>query len=354
MAIPDYDTNQFYTKLTITAIREEIPGVKSFYFEGDDAKAISYKPGQYLTFVHQCNHQEVRRSYSITSSPALQEPLSIGVKRVDNGFYSRKLVDEAKVGDTLYTIGATGLFTLPEKLAPYRQVFLLAAGRGITPIYSLLKTLLHAHPRIKVVLIYSNHYPDKTIYKAELEQLQQNFPEQLRVEFLYSVSVNLARARLYKDLLQQIVEQYVEAPFRQVLFYLCGPATYMRMCYYALRQKGVPNDNIRRESFSTAKVHVPLLPPDTDKHQVQIQLKDRIYQLEVQHPTTILQSARKAGVPLPYSCEAGRCGSCAARCTRGKVWMSYNEVLTEQDLAKGLTLTCVGYPVGGDVGLQVM
>lgn len=354
MEEPDNATNPLYTKITITAIREEAPGVKTFVFGGEDAKDIPYKPGQYLTFAHRAHHGEVRRSYSITSTPALHEPLAIGVKRVENGFFSRLLIDRAKVGDQLYTIGATGLFTLPDNLGSYKQVFLLAAGSGITPIYSLLKTLLYAHPELNVVLIYSNNHPQKAIFRKELEQLAHEFPGQLAVEFLYSVSPDLSRARLYKDLLQQLLRQYAVAPYGQVLFYLCGPTTYMRMCFYALRQAGVPNDNIRRESFSTVKVRVPLLPPDTDEHRVVLHLKNREYRLQVQYPHTILQAARKAGIPLPYSCEAGKCGSCAARCTKGQVWMSYNEVLTEKDLAQGLTLSCVGYPVGGEVVLEVM
>ncbi|WP_162054910.1 flavin reductase family protein [Pontibacter pamirensis] len=347
-------TNPDYTAITITDIQEEAPGVKTFVFGGDDAKDIHYQPGQYLTFAHLGHRGEVRRSYSITSTPALQEPLTIGVKRVENGFFSRELIDKARIGDKLYTIGASGLFTLPDDMSQYKKFFLLAAGSGITPVFSLLKTLLYAYPELKVVLIYSNNNPQKAIFRKELEQLAQDFPEQLHIEFLYSVSPDLKRARLYKDLLQDLLRQYAIAPYHQTLFYLCGPTTYMRMCFYALRQVNVPNDNIRRENFSTTKVKVPLLPPDTDKHTVVLHFKGREYKVQVQHPTTILQAANKAGMPLPYSCEAGKCGSCAARCTKGQVWMSYNEVLTEKDLAKGLTLTCVGYPVGGEVVLEVM
>ncbi|WP_242919936.1 ferredoxin--NADP reductase [Pontibacter liquoris] len=343
-----------YLPLTITAIKEEIPGFKTFEFGAEDAKAVPYKPGQYLTFVHPGLTQEVRRSYSIISAPALQEPLAIGVKRVENGFYSRRLVDNAQVGDTLQTIGATGLFTLPDDMTPYRQVFLLAAGSGITPIYALLKTLLYTYPAIHVVLIYSNSTPQQIIFREELEQLAIRFPAQLRIEFLLSNSPDLARARLYKDLLQDLLQQYTLAPYEQVLFYLCGPLTYMRMCFYALRQVNVPADNIRKESFSTAKVAPRVLPPDTEPHTVTLRFHDNSYSLQVQHPQTILQSAKKAGIAVPYSCEAGKCGSCAARCITGQVWLSYNEVLTEKDLQKGLTLTCVGYPVGGDVELEIL
>ncbi len=346
--------NPLYTPVTITAIREEAPGVKTFEFGGEDAKTIPYEAGQYLTFSYQTQHGEVRRSYSITSSPALHEPLAIGVKRIENGFFSRLLVDRAKVGDQLYTIGATGLFTLPKNIRSYRQVFLLAAGSGITPVYSLLKTLLYTSPEVQVVLIYSNNRPEVAAFREELQQLAQRFPEQFKLELLYSISPDLSRARLYKDLLQQLVRQYSMATFQKTLFYLCGPTTYMRMCFYALRQLAVPNDNIRRENFSTTKVKAPTLPPDTEAHPVTLHLKQHTYTVQVQHPQTILQAARNDNIPLPYSCEAGKCGSCAARCTKGQVWMSYNEVLTEKDLANGLVLSCVGYPVGGEVVLEVM
>jgi len=340
--------------LTITAIKEEAPAFRTFVFGADDANAISYQSGQYLTFVHQEHGAETRRSYSITSSPALQEPLAIGVKRVENGFFSRKLVDNAQVGDKLLTIGAAGLFTLPDDIGRYKQVFLLAAGSGITPVFSLLKTILYTYPQLHVVLLYSNSSHKSIIFREELEQLAERFPEQLQVKYLLSDSPDLARARLYKDLLQLLLKKYAVAPYNQILFYLCGPLNYMRMCYYALRQVAVPNDNIRKESFSTTKVVASNKPPDIEPHQVTLRFRKQEHQLMVKYPQTILQAAKKKGIILPYSCEAGKCGSCAAHCTHGQVWMSYNEVLTEKDLKKGIALTCVGYPVGGDVVLDVM
>ncbi|MCX2741202.1 iron-sulfur cluster-binding domain-containing protein [Pontibacter anaerobius] len=337
--------------LTVTAIHEERPDFKTFILKPD--KPIDYKAGQYLTLVHTEKNQDIRRSYSITSSPALQEPLSIGVKRIENGFFSRRLVDDVQVGDKVYAAGAAGLFILPENMHDYRQVFLLAAGSGITPELSLLKTILYTYPDVAVMLIYSNSKPAKAIYKKELEQLAHTFPKRFRLQFLFSNSPNLAQARLYKDLLQQFVRQFAEAPLQQVLFYICGPHSYMRMCYWALRQIDAPNENIRRENFNTTKVSVKQMPPDTEPHEVILRYKDREYKLTMEYPDTILRAARKAGLNLPYSCEAGKCGNCTARCTKGKVWMSYNEVLTERDLQQGLTLTCVGYPVGGPAVLEL-
>ncbi len=345
--------DSLYQELTIREIREEAREVKTFYFEENPANKIAYEAGQYLTLVRQTPIGEIRRSYSITSSPVLPEPLAIGVKRIENGLFSRYLIDHAQPGDVIYTTGAAGFFILPPDISAYKQVFFCAAGSGITPIYSLLKTILHVHPALAVTLIYSNHSANDTIFREDLNQLAQQFPEKLQIEFLYSNNPNLNQARLHKSLLQAFWYKYVTVPPEQVLSYICGPLNYMRMCTYALREVGVSADNIRKENFNTEKPIIRNEPPDTEPHEVTITYHQQQYSLLVQYPKTILQTAKEAGIVLPYSCEAGRCGNCVARCTQGQVWMSYNEVLTDRDLANGLTLTCVGYPVKGDVVLSI-
>lgn len=343
-----------YRTLTISNIKEEVKGAKTFTFEEDPRDKIVYQPGQYLTFILQTQLEEIRRSYSITSTPVLHEPLSIGVKRVENGVFSRYLVDSAKVGDKLLTIGAGGFFTLPEDVLSYRQAFFFAAGSGITPIFSLMKTILYAYPSVAVVLIYSNSSPKTTLFLEPLHNLLKEFPERLHVELLYSVSADLIRARLYKDLLKKFYRQFAIAPGPAMLFYLCGPENYMKMCLYALRQLGVPAENIKKENFSTVKVVPKGGPPDKEPHAVTVQFKDTAYEFNVRYPASILQAAKDAGIMLPYSCQAGRCGSCVAKCLQGKVWMSYNEVLTDKSLKNGLVLTCVGHPIEEDVVLEIL
>jgi ring-1,2-phenylacetyl-CoA epoxidase subunit PaaE len=128
----------------------------------------------------------------------------------------------------------------------------------------------------------------------------------------------------------------------------------MRMCTYTLQEEQVPKDNIRKETFIIQGKQTPKKePPDKNAYNVTIQYADESYQLKVQYPDSILQAAKKENISLPYSCEVGRCGNCAAKCIIGKVWLSVNEVLTETDLQNGLTLTCVGHPVDGDVTLRI-
>jgi ferredoxin-NADP reductase len=343
-----------YRPLTVVAVRPETADTVTLELAPVEGQPFLYRAGQYLTLVQHEHGQEVRRSYSFSSSPALPEPLRITVKRIANGLMSRRLVDQARPGDVLLTSGAAGLFTLPDDVRHLRQVWLLAAGSGITPIFSLLKTLLVTEPALTAVLVYSNHSPATTIFREELAALAARYPARLRIEWLYSNAPDLARAHLYKELLEQLVRQHATVPPAELLAYVCGPLNYMRMCTYALRELQVPPENIRRENFNTEPAYrAPLLPPDTDVHPVTVRWAGREYAFDSQHPDTILQAARRHDLRLPYSCEAGRCGNCVARCTQGRVWMSYNEVLTERDLARGLVLTCTGYPVGGPVRLEI-
>jgi ring-1,2-phenylacetyl-CoA epoxidase subunit PaaE len=338
-----------YEQLVISDIREEIKDVRTISFS---AATFSYKAGQYLTLVKKSGEQEVRRSYSIVSSPLLNEPLSICVKRIENGVFSRYLVDEAKVGDVVLSTGTGGFFTLPDDLQNYKQLFLLAGGSGIAPNMSLLKTALHSHPELDIVLIYSSRSKSDTIYYEQLQQLAREHPS-LHVEYLLSNTKQLLGARLHQILLKKLLQQYAQASYQDILFYICGPFSYMRMITYTLAEEHVPERNVRKENFNASKPVVTKEPPDKDAHLVRISINGQKHSFEMQYPDTILKAAQRKGLSLPYSCEVGRCGNCAARCIKGKVWMSYNEVLTDREVSNGLVLTCTGYAVEGDIELVI-
>lgn len=347
----NFDTG-IYKKLRIKEIREEVRDFKTFIFE--PGHQISYKAGQFITLVDDLQNSEVRRSYSICSAPSLNEPLAIGVKRIENGYFSRKLVDKAKVGDELVTIGSSGFFILPDNINDYNQIVFLAAGSGITPIYSLLKTVLHDFAHIRVLMVYSNPSPEETVWRNELQSLSEIYEGRFILEFIFSNAPDLTRAHLYRELLLEFLFAYDIKDYNRTLFYICGSEVYMRMCTYVLQEQGVPKDHIKKENFIIQRIDPPKqLPPDTSSHNVSITYGDEFYKFVVMYPDSILKAAKKRGILLPYSCETGRCGNCAALCVSGKVWLSYNEVLTEKDLASGLTLTCVGHPVDGDVSLVI-
>ena len=147
------------------------------------------------------------------------------------------------------------------------------------------------------------------------------------------------------------MNEYLSVPAQHALYYMCGPFEYMRMINITLLER-VPAKNIFKESFITLPRLVIPKPPDTDVHNVAIHINNREYHLNVQYPASILATAKKNKIELPYSCEAGRCGSCVATCTKGKIWMAYNEVLTDDEVEKGRVLVCQGFPVGGDAEIS--
>jgi ring-1,2-phenylacetyl-CoA epoxidase subunit PaaE len=340
-------------QLTIEEIIAVGKGVKFFYFTKESSKAIQYKPGQYLTFILSEDQSEIRRSYSLCSTPGIDERLCIGVKRIDNGTFSRYLYDEVKVGDLLWTVGPGGVFVLPGDIHKFRQIYFIAAGSGIVPIYSLLKACLYHYTELQIILIYSNSSPATTMFLEELKLLQIEFPGRLLIEFLFSDSQNLLGARLHPDLIRSFVSEHSNGNLKDALYYICGPEPYMRMCIFTLRSMDIPADLIKKEIFHTYKTVRKIDPPDKATYEVTIVAGPVIHKIREEYPFSILQSARKAGLSLPYSCDAGRCGNCLAKCTSGKVWMSYNEVLTDRELSEGYILTCTGHAIGGDVTIII-
>lgn len=337
------------TTIRIAEIVQETEDFKTFVFE--EGHGLSYQAGQFLTLIYTSGESETRRSYSITSSPVLGEPLSIGVKRIPNGFFSRRLFDLARPGDTLVTTGASGLFRLPDDVSKYSRLLFFAAGSGITPIFSLIKTALHSTDLL-IELAYSAPSAGAAPYHTELQAYADRFRGRFVLHTFFGRMFELVRARLNRDSFYKLVDG---APIGKelTLAYTCGPESYMRMVVYMLLEWGLPRDQIRREDFLPVTRKTPKAdPPDTGTHQVTLTVNRNFYTFPVVYPETILQAARRAHISLSYSCETGRCGSCAMRCTSGSAWMSNNEVLTDADIRAGLVLTCVGHPLDGDLVLE--
>ena len=235
--------------------------------------------------------------------------------------------------------------------ANLEQLFFLAAGSGIAPVYSLIRYALQKWSDVSITLIYSNRHEKDVIFFEALQSLQNQYTDRFNIEWLLSSNNNIYKARLSNYLLNILLRKY-KAAANNTLFYMCGPFDYMLMIQITLLSYGVPIKNIYKEQFSTLPRIVKPVPPDTSKHNATIQIGNKEYELSVQYPSTILAAAKAQNIMLPYSCEAGRCGSCTAKCTIGNVWMAYNEVLTDDEIAKGRVLVCQAYPVGGDVVIE--
>lgn len=319
-------------------------------FSSPEGKKIEYLAGQFLVFTFNINGKEIRRSYSICSSPILNEPLSIAVKLVENGEITKLLHHKVGVGDVLYALEPNGIFTyLPEKEIK-RTVFLFAAGIGITPIYAILKTALLVENHSKIILIYSNKSILKTLFYEELNLWQEKFTDRFKIIYLFSESKNLLTARLNNVRIEQIVKDHLTYDKKDALFYTCGPINYMVLCRITLRALGYNQEQIKRETYFIPEDEVDeddlseKKIKDTNTYSVIIDYQDKTYHLNVPYYKRILDVALEQHIKLPYSCGAGMCSTCSSTCISGGVRMDYNEVLTDEEIKNGRVLICTGHP----------
>ncbi len=338
----------------ITAIRAETATVKTFVLKPESGETISYKAGQFLTFLFWINGEEIRRSYSLSSAPALHEPFSITTKRHANGAITRLMHDTLQVGDVLQALSPAGMFTIEPEPLEEKDIFLIAAGTGIVPIFSLLKELLTVEKNSNLTLIYSNHQKSDAVFYNELIAWQQRFPQRLHIEFLFSDHQQILKARLSSTSLKMLLDKHQHFPRNQALLYTCGPYYFMQMVQIVALTHGFNPAHIRREIFTLPDINAPQPAFVTTIDETVTLIKGGItHKLYVPYQQSILTAALKNGIELPYSCRAGRCSSCRAKVLQGKVVMHYNEVLTDADEEAGYTLTCTGHPVTSDVVIEV-
>lgn len=339
--------NSIVQQLKVIRIMEETKDAKTFVLEPMNGWEPVYKPGQFLTLVFYTEYGEKRRSYSMSSSPATDKEISITIKKLDNGEFSRALLNTVNPGDILDSTGVAGQFILPEDDPLIKQYMFIAAGSGITPCFSLIKTLLQKGTQ-KVSLIYSNKSREDAIFYKQLKALESEYPEQLTIKFLFSNESGIYNTRLSSWLLDQLIDQYLKVERNEVMFYVCGPFDYMLTVQITLLSR-FPASHVIKENYSSLPRKLKAMPPDTEEHQASIHIAGNSFSISTQYPESILDAAIRQKVQLPYSCKAGRCASCIATCSKGKVWMAYNEVLTDDEVEKGRILVCQSYAVGGDV-----
>lgn len=324
--------------LTVVDIIPETPQSKTLVLRSSEA--LSYQAGQFLTLLFNRSGHEVRRSYSMSSAPGIDTELSITVKRRPNGEVSRYLLDHVRVGDQLESLEPSGRFVLEPPTEQPRDVVMIAAGSGITPLYAMLKTSLKQDPLSRVVLLYSSRSRADTIFFGQLEQLEAQYPHQLIVCHLWSSEGQ----RLNNFVLEQLLRQYLRHAPERALFYLCGPPDLMRTAQITLKFMGFEREQIKKEHFVIDEPPASTVPTLPTAAELTLHFKNQTHQISIAPHQTVLDAALAAGIRLPYSCRGGRCSACAGRCTRGQVLMSVNDVLTDRDTTQGYILTCTAYP----------
>jgi ring-1,2-phenylacetyl-CoA epoxidase subunit PaaE len=346
-------------QLRITEISKQ-PGENVYIqLEPLDGMRLNYEAGQFLTILFQVNAKEVRRSYSICSSPDANEPLSIAVKLVENGEISKLLHHNTAVGDVLTALYPNGLFTYSPVTDIKRTVFLFAAGVGITPVFSIVKTALLREDFSQIVLIYSNRSQSSTLFYNELNNWMERYPERFKVIYLFSDAKRLQFARLNGFLIQELVAANLQFSLSDALCYTCGPIDYMVTCRISLLAIGFRMDQVKKETYFIPEDEADdddmteREVKDKNTYTVVLEYNQNTYQLEVPWYKRILQVALEHQIDVPYSCRAGICSSCVATCTSGGVKMDYNEILTDDEIAKGRVLICTGHPTSNDTKIVI-
>jgi len=334
-------------QLKIEAIRPDAPDTATFFLSNVNGIKTGYKAGQFITLVFNHHNEELRRSYSLSSTPD-DDLLAITVKRVPNGELSRFLLMHSRVGDIWNAEEPAGRF-ITNSFDEEKDIFFFAAGSGITPIFSQIKYILSRPGKSRLVLIYSNRNIAAILFKKELEELLKQYPQRLTIIHLLSDNAQ----RLNNVTAEQLVRKHTRYELQKARFYLCGPFSYMRMVRLTLIYMGIMANQIRKENFVLDTVAVGGPKTGFAPRKLQIIFAGETHDITAGENQSILQAALQNHIPLPYSCRAGICSTCAAKCTRGKVTITENDVLTDADLAEGWVLTCTGYAVTDDVVIDL-
>nr|WP_294942189.1 ferredoxin--NADP reductase [uncultured Mucilaginibacter sp.] len=333
-------------ELRVDGIKWELPDTATFYLVEKIVRPVRYRAGQFLTFIFNHHGEEVRRSYSLSSSPD-DDRLAITVKRISNGEISRFLLSKVKVGDILTAANPAGIFTVGTYEAAKDLVY-FAAGSGITPVLSHLKYILNRQGDSKLHLLYSNRDKHSILFHNELNELVAKYPNRLNITYLLSSEAN--RLNNYK--VEQLVKQQLLYLLKEAEFYLCGPFAYMRMISLTLLYMGIAASQLHKENFVLETVPVTNPHKTYPPRNIRINYGGERHDIVAGENQSILQAALQNGIQLPYSCRHGICSACVAHCKTGKIEMARNEVLTPADLANGMILTCTGYAITEDVEIE--
>ena len=370
-----------YLALTVRSVVKETADAITIVFEPPSG-GLSYQAGQFLTLILPLDGKEVRRSYSLCTSPAVDPHPSVTVKRVASGQVSNYLNDTLKPGDTIQVLEPMGTFTTPLDPANQRHLVMLGGGSGITPLMGLLKSVLHEEPQSKVSLIYANRDPSSIIFQQQLEALKQQYDGRLHVVHVLEEPGDHSEALEGRVTADRLPELLSALPFQEATteYFLCGPQGMMENVRTALNQREVPPHLVHKESFVASK---PAQEPAADKeegtseptatwdeeaspgayqtsqatvteaHEVTIHYEGETHTFTVEPESTILETALALDIDLPYSCQSGLCTACMGKCTSGRMKLDEEDSLAEEDLKAGYVLTCVGHPLTSDVVIEI-
>lgn len=332
--------------LTVAEVIEETADARSIVFEAPTT--FDYKPGQFLTLrIPSDRTGFVARCYSLASSPHGAEPPKVTVKRTSDGYGSNWVCDNLSAGDTVEVLPPSGRFTPPDL---DDDLVLFAAGSGITPVMSIVKSALHEGVG-SIALFYANRDENSVIFAAELRTLAAEYPRRLAVVH-------------WLETLQGIpsVDQLagVAAPYREYRAFLCGPGPFMDAVHTACASSGFPQKRVHREVFASlsgdpfadVKAEETTEEDTASAASATVDLDGETHSITWPRKQTLVDVMLAAGIAVPYSCREGECGSCACTIVEGEVVMENSEILDEEDIADGMILGCQARPVSDRLRIE--
>ena len=339
----------FYN-LTVNNVIRETPDAVSVSFDiPNNLKEIfEYTQGQYLTFKKEINGEEVRRSYSLSSSPVTENNLTVAIKQIEGGKFSTFANQDLKVGDVLETMAPMGGFFTQLHINQTKHYVFFAAGSGITPIISIIKSILATEENSTCTLFYGNKSAESTIYKAQLDNLASENSNRFSLNYLMSRENGASEALTGKisatkcDALKSIDSNLYAANE----YFLCGPESMIFDVSDHLKAKGVDKDKIHFELFTAPvkKGNKPA-PLDNVTAQVKVIMDDEEFEFELSSKGNfILDAAMDAGADVPFSCKGAVCCTCKAKVIEGSASMDMNYALSDEEVEEGYILSCQARP----------
>ncbi|MCU0361563.1 MAG: 2Fe-2S iron-sulfur cluster-binding protein [Bacteroidia bacterium] len=340
-----------FHQLRVKDIKRETPEAVSVAFEVPPQQQPEYlfKMGQYITLKLTVNGEEIRRSYSLCTAPHEME-LRVAVKEVQGGKGSVFINRNLKVGDTLEVMTPMGTFNTVLKGANKKHYVLFAGGSGITPMMSIIKSVLYVEKQSTITLFYANKNEDSSIFKTELEHLAASQPN-LKLVLVYDAPKaqmpELQCGLVTKEKAKALVK--ASACEKADEYFICGPGPLMENVKVALEELKVAKEKIHIEYF-TSVIEAVDKASELSGANVKAKIKVIQYGIETEFPLettglSILEAAIEAGVDAPFSCKGAVCCTCRAKVLEGKVKMNANFALTDQEVEEGFVLTCQSHPL---------